>query len=147
MKIIDGIKYYEQEDVDNITNKARETIKTKYEQTHVELPKFQELEKNFQELQLSNKKNEFKEVFKSNGGNLNTYNDFITLHSDIVDLKDKELTTKMNELKETKKHFFNGTSTPTNGITPPKDNDVFASLGGGEQEPLIAGTIYKQWKI
>lgn len=138
---------YTQEDMDNISNKIKESQKAKYEKTHIAIDEYKKLEDNYNDLSFKVKKQEFKEKFKKFGGNTDTYEDFILLNKDLVNLEDKDLEVKFNELKENKKHFFNQATQPSGLVTPPSDNSVMSDLLSGKQNgELITGTIYKTVK-
>lgn len=136
-------KIYTQEDMDNITSKVKERQAEKYAKTHIELAKYQELETKYNELINTNKINSFKETFKANGGNMDAYNDFISTNKDILDLEGDKLTQKLNELKETKKYFFNS-STPTPNQTIFNESKELQELTKDIGEERVGETIYKK---
>lgn len=136
-------KIYTQEDMDNITSKVKERQAEKYAKTHIELAKYQELEAKYNELINTNKINSFKETFKANGGNMDAYNDFISTNKDILDLEGDKLTQKINELKETKKYFFNST-TPTPNQTIFNESKELQDLTKDIGDERVGETIYKK---
>ena len=135
-------KVYYQEDVDNITAKVKERQAEKYAKTHIELAKYQELENKYNELINQNKINEFKETFKTNGGNLEAYDDFISTNKDILDLEGDKLTQRFNELRETKKYYFNSTN-PTPNSQSINDTQEMGELLKEKSDNVVEGTIYK----
>lgn len=145
-------KTYTQEQVNEIVEqvKARQQEKfaKKIENSYVELDKYNELQSKFNDLELSNKSNSFKDTFISNGGNSSAYNDFISINKDILNLEQEEQIKKLNEIREQKPYFFvNDKQEEPISNHKPINNGVEVvkeMLSQSNKQERIAGTIYKK---
>ena len=134
---------YTQEDMDNITSKVKEAQLAKIEKNYISLEEYNKVQKELNDLKASNNKQAFKETFKANGGNLDAFDDFVSNNQDILGLEQDKQVSRLNELKETKKFYFNDT-TPSGISKPlPNDEDVFKALNNKGNDDLYPGTIYK----
>lgn len=137
-------KIYTQEDMDNITSKVKETMKSKYEKTHIDLETFKNLENKYNELLSQNKIANFKEVFIKNGGNPNAYQDFISANKSILDIdNEKELNKEFENLKQSKAFYFEDKNITSISPRLPQDDEIVKDLLGENNDDLVNGTIYK----
>lgn len=141
-KIIDGVEYYEQVDLDNIVAKAKKAQSDRYEKTHIEVTKYKELENKVNEMSFVSKKESFKETFKANGGDLESYEDFIALNKDLLTMEPDQSVKALQEIKTQKKHFFVKDSSPSVSVMP-NDQAVVEELLNGNNNEFVEGTIYR----
>lgn len=145
-------KTYTQEQVNEIVEQVKtrqqEKFAKKIENSYVELDKYNELQTKFNDLELSNKSNSFKDTFISNGGNSNAYNDFILVNKDILHLEQEEQIKKLNEIREQKPYFFvNNKPDEIVSNHKPINNGVEVvkqMLSSSQKQERIPGTIYKK---
>lgn len=105
--IVEKKKVYFQNQVDDITNKVRETALKNYSENYVSKEDFTNLETNYRNLQLEVKTNKIKEVFVKNGGIDNYFNDFIKLNGDLLEKEDnKQLEKTLIERNKTNPWAF-----------------------------------------
>lgn len=138
---------YTQEDMDNITNKVRETERAKIEKNYVSLNSFKELETKYNDLVVNNKQNEFKNIFIKNGGKESAYNDFINNHKDLLNMEDEEeIKSSLENIKEQKSFYFE-TSSFENDLFLDDQKEMKELFGVDENEELVEGTMYRKTKI
>lgn len=137
---------YTQAQVDDMMVKARENINSKYEKTHIAISEYEKINQELNDLKAHNSKVAFRETFKANGGNIDAFDDFISNNKEILTLEQDKQVEMLNNLKETKKFYFNNQNVPYDiSKTIPNENDIFKQIinDSDKDGQRFEGTIYK----
>lgn len=133
-------KIYTQADMDNITAKVKESTIAKYEQTHISIDAYKELESKYNDLVMRDKTNEIKQVFIDNNGNEKAFNDFMNSHKELLSLDNKQLANTIREISKEKQWYFNNVPEIKN------ENEITSKLLNGENNDIYDGTLMsKDW--
>lgn len=137
-------KKYTQEEVDAITEKVKLNQQSKIERNYVSKEDFASLETKYNDLLRETKSIGIKNVFMNLGGLEQSFNDVLTLNSNLLNINDvEELNEEISKIKENKPYFFvQEVSENSNSMI--NDGVIIKSLTQDETSDRIEGTIYKK---